>query len=561
MMKSTMLCTALCGVLFSGAQAAIHSNDQTAIEALCKSISNLSAQGGSGWAQACAKPPTPIGKGSGEVMPDGIVLNNSNPPRIQSLTIVNKGLNGTLPIELGQLAALNHLDLSNNSTLSGALPPVLGSLSELRGLNLSGNQFSGSIPSGWDKLTKLTLLELTNNQLSGTLPVGFSQLTLLGNLSMGSNQLTGSIPSSWANLTKLWRFNVSGNQLSGSLPVGFSQLADLERLYIENNQLSGTIPDFSQTKLCDFNLRENHFTFADILQNDTKNRQKIGNCPSSGFFNYRYYPQKTIDTARISKVGQVLNVNYRAHVNDEIQWFQGTSSNPTVIAGATGTSYTPKAAGSYFYQVNNPTLARFGNFTLLLTSQLITVANLPTYEMGGKVSGIPSSARLFIRLSHNGTQEDKSLETNGNYRFHTRLKKGTQYTVSIVHQPDLNTICTPETQTGTVAESDILNLNITCQPRAKYTVFLDVRGLGTQKTLKAQLGNEILSINQNGKVAFTQDLVDGSRYRVTIADSQQPVGQACRMDNPLGGIINGSNVSLVVICTVVGSIFNDSFEK
>ena len=86
--------------------------------------------------------------------------------RVIELDLFLHNLAGPLPSELGQLSALQVLDLSN-STLTGAIPAELGQLEALTRLDLSANQLSGPIPAELRQLGALTGLCLQNNQLSG----------------------------------------------------------------------------------------------------------------------------------------------------------------------------------------------------------------------------------------------------------------------------------------------------------------------------------------------------------------------------------------------------------
>ena len=68
--------------------------------------------------------------------------------RVTRLSLPNRSLNGAIPSELGNLASLEALDLSDN-ILSGVIPSELGNLANLErsdGLRLHGNQFTGCIP-------------------------------------------------------------------------------------------------------------------------------------------------------------------------------------------------------------------------------------------------------------------------------------------------------------------------------------------------------------------------------------------------------------------------------
>ena len=72
----------------------------------------------------------------------------TEPPRVTALKLVDRGLTGEIPAEIGGLANLQVLDLSWNS-LVGTVPANLSNLSNLRTLRLAGNQFSGCLPRTW----------------------------------------------------------------------------------------------------------------------------------------------------------------------------------------------------------------------------------------------------------------------------------------------------------------------------------------------------------------------------------------------------------------------------
>ena len=63
-----------------------------------------------------------------------------------SLSLKNNTLNGSIPLILSQLKALEFVDLSSNN-LSGPIPKSLGDLTMLRYLNLSFDDLSGEVPN------------------------------------------------------------------------------------------------------------------------------------------------------------------------------------------------------------------------------------------------------------------------------------------------------------------------------------------------------------------------------------------------------------------------------
>ena len=88
---------------------------------------------------------------------------------VTGLALANLGLNGRIPPELGNLASLEHLNLSYNA-LTGVIPPELGKLTSLRTLELAGNALTGRIPSELGGLDTLFLLRLAGNDFHGCVP-------------------------------------------------------------------------------------------------------------------------------------------------------------------------------------------------------------------------------------------------------------------------------------------------------------------------------------------------------------------------------------------------------
>lgn len=123
---------------------------------------------------------------------EGVVVAGT-PPRVRELRLVERGLTGVLPRELGQLTQLRKLDLRRNA-LGRDIPPEIGKAAALRTLVLSSNFLSGAIPPELGQLASLEVLTLDDNQLSGAIPPDLARLTKLRRLSVGGNQLTGCIP-------------------------------------------------------------------------------------------------------------------------------------------------------------------------------------------------------------------------------------------------------------------------------------------------------------------------------------------------------------------------------
>ena len=103
----------------------------------------------------------------------------------QQLRLVGHQLAGSIPPALGDLAALETLNLSG-SGVSGTIPPALGKLTALTWLNLSNTDLFGILPRALANLTNLTGVDLTGTRLTGCIPRDFSAIWM-----------DGSDPSQW----------------------------------------------------------------------------------------------------------------------------------------------------------------------------------------------------------------------------------------------------------------------------------------------------------------------------------------------------------------------------
>ncbi|KAB2035792.1 hypothetical protein ES319_D04G177100v1 [Gossypium barbadense] len=106
----------------------------------------------------------------------------------------NSNLSGHLVPQLGQLPALQNLELYGNN-ISGIIPEDLGNLTNLLSLDLYLNTLTGHIPSTLGKLQKLRFLRLNNNTLTGQIPMPLTTIMSLQVLDLSNNKLEGDIPA------------------------------------------------------------------------------------------------------------------------------------------------------------------------------------------------------------------------------------------------------------------------------------------------------------------------------------------------------------------------------
>ncbi|KAJ3404395.1 hypothetical protein CcCBS67573_g08217 [Chytriomyces confervae] len=128
------------------------------------------------------------------------------------------------------------------SRLEGSLPQHLDScFRSLHTLNLSANALTGSIPDGIGNLVALQTLDLCDNYFSGNIPGHcLARLKRLKRLNFAGNHLTGIVPAELASMSQLISLRLEGNRLSGCIPTIWS--SSLEEVSLSRNNLAGTIP-------------------------------------------------------------------------------------------------------------------------------------------------------------------------------------------------------------------------------------------------------------------------------------------------------------------------------
>jgi Leucine-rich repeat (LRR) protein len=282
MTKKFVLIILLLSIIFPAAllHGAIPASERAALIAIYNSTGGDDWKNNSGWKTA------PL-DGDGFAMPGsesgwyGVTVTAD---KVKQLYLLNNGLSGSIPPEIGDLAGLSALNMSSNS-LSGSLPAQLFTLTGLTNLNLSSNSFSnitlndflpltnlnnlemsscnisGAIPAAIANLADLSYLLLNNNNLSGSLPPELGNMSKLSYLWLSGNNITGAIPPEMGNMTQLSSLNLNSNSLGGTLPAELGDLAALKSLQLSYNHISGVIPNSlgNLSLLITLNLANNQF--------------------------------------------------------------------------------------------------------------------------------------------------------------------------------------------------------------------------------------------------------------------------------------------------------------
>ncbi|CAB9499816.1 Leucine Rich Repeat [Seminavis robusta] len=169
----------------------------------------------------------------------GVTCSGSN---LQQIELVQNGVNGAIPSELGLMTQLSTLSLDQN-TVKTPIPSNLFSLASLRTLTLGMNQLTGSIPTTIGLATGLENLRLNSNLFRGTIPTELNLLTRLQSLSLeANNDLTGRIATEYGRFTNLQSLSLSNTKIRAVIPSEYGSLVNLQEIRIANTRVGGRIP-------------------------------------------------------------------------------------------------------------------------------------------------------------------------------------------------------------------------------------------------------------------------------------------------------------------------------
>ena len=194
----------------------------------------------------------------------GVALGETS-GRVTGILLGGIGLDGKIPKQLGSLANLQSLDLSDNK-LTGTIPTELGSLANLQELYLGGNLLTGCVPDGLrdvpnNDIARLGLPFCSEHPcVSGGAVVDATNDGLRSDcerLLEARDTLAGTASLNWSADTPITEWNgvalgeASGRVtelylgamgLNGRIPPELGRLSNLRHLWLWSNQLTGEIP-------------------------------------------------------------------------------------------------------------------------------------------------------------------------------------------------------------------------------------------------------------------------------------------------------------------------------
>jgi len=187
--------------------------------------------------------------------------------RVVELSLYLNNLNGTIPMEVGNLTQIKKFKLGHDKGLSGEIPESIINLSQLEVFVICNCSIYGTITNKICNCSSLSSLQLWENNLTGPIPPEIGNLNSLKFLNLYDNQLTGTIPPGLGNCTNLIELHLNNNNLSGGLPAEIASINGLNSFNVSNNDLSGPVPDeFSyQISYYFFYINNNNFDYLPLF--------------------------------------------------------------------------------------------------------------------------------------------------------------------------------------------------------------------------------------------------------------------------------------------------------
>jgi hypothetical protein len=175
-----------------------------------------------------------------------------------------------------------------------------------------------------------------------------------------------------------------------------------------------------------------------------------------------------------------------------------------------------------------------------ITNIQISCADVPTYTIGGTVSGLTGSGLV---LQNNGGN-NRTISSDGAFNFSTGLVNGSSYNVTVLTQPSGQT-CSVTYGSGTVASANVTNVQVNCVTNT-YSISGIVSGLNGSGLVLQNNGSNNLTIGANGAFTFSSPIASGYTYSVTVLT--QPTGQTCNVTNSSGTVVSAPVTNVQVSC-------------
>lgn len=178
-------------------------------------------------------------------------------------------------------------------------------------------------------------------------------------------------------------------------------------------------------------------------------------------------------------------------------------------------------------------------------SNCVDGACVDRFTVGGTVSGLEGSGLVLV----NNDGDEQPITADGSYAFATLFASGATYEVTVKTQPSYPAAeqeCTVTNGTGTVADANVTNVEVSCTSN-EYKVGGTVTGLQGTGLVLQNNGGDDEAISEDGTFTFETSVKSGAMFNVAIG-TQPDGGQVCWVSKAAGTVGAGDVTSVVVKC-------------
>ncbi|MBS2025907.1 MAG: hypothetical protein JST92_26210, partial [Deltaproteobacteria bacterium] len=176
-----------------------------------------------------------------------------------------------------------------------------------------------------------------------------------------------------------------------------------------------------------------------------------------------------------------------------------------------------------------------------VTSVNVTCTTLPYFNIGGMVTGLLGQGLILENLGG----DDLAITKNGQFTFATQQQTTLPYSVTVRSQPfGPYQLCTVTAGDGTVADADVLSVNVVCATSPFFDVGGTVSGLTGSGLVLQNDGGDDLLVSATGTFHFATQVQENVPYLVTIKTQPANPNQTCTLTNA-GGVVGAADVTSV----------------
>ncbi len=175
-------------------------------------------------------------------------------------------------------------------------------------------------------------------------------------------------------------------------------------------------------------------------------------------------------------------------------------------------------------------------------SNVAITCSTNAYTVGGTVSGYAGNGLVL----QNNDSDNLTINTERNFIFSSAVADGSEYTVTVLAQPNSpNQVCTVNNGSGTLSGAPVSDVAVTCLTTS-YSIGGTVSGYTGSGLVLQNNDSDDLPMSADGTFSFSNALVDGSGYSVSVQTQPNSPNQTCTVSNG-SGTLSGAAISGVAI--------------